>query len=111
MLRENSWSKKQYVVDSKKNLFIFHSIVKIMYQEDNGIVNDEKSREFGVLGDVLRTLQREEMEEIETCLTEIQETGITQNTIEILTEMNATLKEIAVTQKKILEEIKNNRNE
>ncbi|MHC1754781.1 MAG: hypothetical protein AB9861_05005 [Methanosarcina sp.] len=82
-----------------------------MYLEDEETVNDEKSREFGVLGDVLRELQMEEMEETETCLVEIQETIITQNTMEILTEINTTLKEIAETQKKILEEIKKNRAE
>jgi len=82
-----------------------------MYLEDEETLNDEKSREFGVLGDVLRELQREEMEETETCQVEIQETIITQNTIEILTEINATLKEIAETQKKILEEIKKNKAE
>jgi len=80
-----------------------------MYLEDEETVNDEKSREFGVLGDVLRELQREELEETETYLVEIQETIITQNTMDILTEINATLKEIAETQKKILEEIKKNK--
>ncbi len=80
-----------------------------MNLEDEETVNDEKSREFGVLGDVLRELQREEMEETGTCLVEIQETIVTQDTMEILTEINATLKEIAETQKKILEEIKKNR--
>jgi hypothetical protein len=82
-----------------------------MHLEDEETVNDEKSREFGVLGDVLRELQREEMEETETCLVEVQETIITQNTVEILTEINATLKEIAETQKRILEEIKKNKAE
>ena len=82
-----------------------------MYLEDEETVTDEMSREFGVLGDVLRELQREEMEETETCLVEIQETIITQNTMEILTEINATLKEIAETQKRILDEIKKNKAE
>ncbi len=82
-----------------------------MYIEDEETVNDEKDREFGVLGDVLRELQREEMEETETCLVEVQETTITQNTIEILTEINATLKEMVETQKRILEEIKKDRTE
>jgi hypothetical protein len=82
-----------------------------MHLEDEETVNDEKSLEFGVLGDVLRELQREEMEETETCLVEVQETIITQNTVEILTEINATLKEIAETQKRILEEIKKNKAE
>jgi len=82
-----------------------------VYIEDEETVNDEKDREFGVLGDVLRELQREEMEETETCLVEVQETTITQNTIEILTEINATLKEMVETQKRILEEIKKDRTE
>lgn len=82
-----------------------------MNLENEETVNDEKSHEFGVLGDVLLELQREEMEETEKCLIEIQETTITQNTMEILTEINATLKEIAKTQKNILEEIKKNRAE
>ncbi|WP_440944862.1 hypothetical protein ACSAZL_11905 [Methanosarcina sp. T3] len=82
-----------------------------MYLKDQKTVNDENSREFGVLGDVLRELQMEEMEETEKCLVEIQETIVTENTIEILTEIKATLKEIAETQKKILEEIKKNRHE
>ncbi|AKB19946.1 MULTISPECIES: hypothetical protein [unclassified Methanosarcina] len=82
-----------------------------MNLEDEETVNDEKSREFGMLGGVLLELQREEMEETEKCLVETQETIITQNTMEILTEINATLKEIAETQKKILEEIKKNKAE
>ena len=79
-----------------------------MYLEDEERVNDKKWNEFGVLGDVLRELQREEMEETETGPKETPEAGITQNTIEILTEINATLKEMAETQKRILEEIKKN---
>jgi len=85
-----------------------------MYREDEERVNDKKWNEFGVLGDVLLELQREEMEEPETCQAEAPETpetGITQNTVEILTEINATLKEIAETQKRILEEIEKNKAE
>lgn len=82
-----------------------------MYYEDKTAASVDKSREFGVLGDVLRELQREELEEIETCLVEIQETGMTENAMEIMAEINATLKEIAETQKRILEEIKKNRTE
>jgi len=82
-----------------------------MYLNDEELIKDQKSREFGAFGDVLRELQMEEMEETETCLVEIQETVITENTVEILTEISATLKEIAETQKKILEEIKKTRSE
>ena len=85
-----------------------------MYREDEERVNDKKWNEFGVLGDVLLELQREEMEEPETCQAktpEAPETGITQNTVDILTEINATLKEIAETQKRILEEIEKNKAE
>lgn len=80
-----------------------------MYCEDKVEDSTDKSREFGVLGNVLRELQNEEFEELETCIEEVQETGMTQNTMEILTEINATLKEIAETQKKILEEIQKSR--
>ncbi|AKB28775.1 hypothetical protein MSSAC_2431 [Methanosarcina siciliae C2J] len=77
--------------------------------KDEELIEDQKTREFGVFGDVLRELQLEEIEETDTCLVEIQETAIKENTIEILTEIRATLKEIAETQKKILEEIQKNR--
>ena len=90
-----------------------------MYNEDKDTAGTDKSREFGVLGDILRELQREELEETESFLVEIQETNIvqensiTQSTaevlIEVLTEINATLKEIAETQNGILEEIRRNR--
>lgn len=82
-----------------------------MYNEDKETADTDKSREFGALGDVLWTLQREELEETETCLVEIQKTSMTQNTMEIMAEICATLKEIAETQKRILEEIKKNRTE
>lgn len=92
-----------------------------MHLEDEERVNNKKWNEFGVLGDVLLELQREEMEETETFQAETPETGITQNTaekntvekntVEVLTEINATLKEIAETQKRILEEIEKNKAE
>ncbi|AAM05141.1 hypothetical protein [Methanosarcina acetivorans] len=82
-----------------------------MYLKDEELMKDQQSREFGVFGDVLRELQMEEMEETETCLVEIQETVVKENTMEILAEIRATLKEIAETQKEILEEIKKNRPE
>jgi tRNA(Ser,Leu) C12 N-acetylase TAN1 len=79
-----------------------------MHCEDKK-VDCAESREFGVLGNILRELQREELEEIETCIEEIQETSTAQNTAEIMAEINATLKEIAKTQKRILEEIQKGR--
>ncbi len=87
-----------------------------MHLEDEEKGNNKKWNEFGVLGDVLLELQKEEMEENEACQVETRETGITQNTVEkntveILTEINATLKEIAETQKRILEEIEKNKAE
>lgn len=103
------WNFFNPLQGSKNNLFIFCSIVTVMYCEDKGADSADKSREFGVLGDVLRELQREEFEEIETCLEDIQETGMNQSTMEIMAEINATLKEIAETQKKILEEIQKSR--
>ena len=77
-----------------------------MHCEDKTADSADKSREFGVLGNVLMELQREELEEIDTCLEETRKAGVTQNTAEILAEINASLKEIAATQKKILEEQK-----
>lgn len=69
----------------------------------------DKSREFGVLGDVLRELQREELEYTEACQVEISESSITEKMLDSMTQINKTLKEIAETQKKILEEIQKNR--
>jgi len=93
------------------NLFILRGIVRIMYDEDKANADAGKNCGFGVLTEVLRTLQKEELEQTETCPTEIPEVNTTQNMIEIITEINTTLKEIAETQKKILEEIKRNKTE
>ncbi|MDY9926701.1 hypothetical protein [Methanosarcina sp.] len=82
-----------------------------MYNEDKAAASDDKSREFGVLGDVLRELQREEMEHTETCQVEISETSIIKGMLELITEINTTLKEIAETQKKILEEVQKKKTE
>jgi hypothetical protein len=75
-----------------------------MHKQYEAVVVD-KSREFGVLGDVLRELQREESEYPEACKADVSESGITEKMLGTLTEINTTLKEIAETQKKILEEI------
>lgn len=82
-----------------------------MYHEGKAAESTDNSREFGVMAEVLRTLQREELEQTETCIMEISEASTTQSMIDIMTEINATLKEIAETQKRILEEIKKNNTE
>lgn len=82
-----------------------------MCHEDKGAACVDNSREFGVMAEVLRTLQREELEQTETCIMEISEASTTQSMIDIMTEINATLKEIAETQKRILENIKKNNTE
>jgi hypothetical protein len=77
-----------------------------MNPEDKTISNADQSREFGAMGDLLRALQKEEMEQAETSPVKTLESSMTQNTIELMKEINETLKEIAQTQKSILEEIK-----
>ncbi len=77
-----------------------------MNQEDKTMAISDKSREFGAMGQLLRELQDEEREQNDSSPQEIQEIGITKNTTELMVEINATLKEIAETQKSILEEIK-----
>ncbi|OEU41621.1 hypothetical protein BGV40_13950 [Methanosarcina sp. Ant1] len=60
------------------------------------------------MGEIIRNLQREEeeLEQTVTCLKEVAEINKTQDQIEILKEINASLKEIAETQRAILEEIR-----
>lgn len=77
-----------------------------MNQEDKTIVIADQSREFGAMGELLRELQKEELEQTESSPVETPEVRITKSTTELLAEINATLKEIAETQKSILEEIK-----
>ena len=84
----------------------FCSIVKAMNQEDKTIAISDKSRDFGAMGQLLRELQEEEREQNDSSPEETPEIGITKNTTELMVEINATLKEIAETQKSILEEIK-----
>ena len=74
--------------------------------EDKASGGADKSREFGVMGELLRALQKEEMEQTEISPEKIPEARITQSTIDLMTEINATLKEIAETQKSILEELR-----
>jgi hypothetical protein len=83
-----------------------------MDQEDKTIVNTDKSREFGAMGELLRELQKEEMEISETSSVEtpeeniIPEGNINQNMVMLMKEINESLKEIAEMQKSILEELK-----
>lgn len=77
-----------------------------MQHKDEAAAGEEKSCGFGVMADVLRTLQKEEMELTETSQVGISEISPTEKILGLIAEINATLKEIAETQKKILEEIK-----
>jgi hypothetical protein len=77
-----------------------------MNQEDKTIAGEDPSREFGAMGELLRELQKEELEQNASSPAETPEVRITKSTTELLAEINATLKEIAETQKSILEEIK-----
>jgi hypothetical protein len=76
-----------------------------MNPEDKTIATADQSREFGAMGELLRALQKEELEQTESS-PETPETRTIQNTTELMAEINATLKKIAETQKSILEEIK-----
>jgi hypothetical protein len=76
-----------------------------MNPEDKTIATADQSREFGAMGELLRELQKDELEQTESS-PETPETRTIQNTKELMAEINATLKEIAETQKSILEEIK-----
>jgi hypothetical protein len=70
----------------------------------------DQSREFGAMGELLRALQKEELEQTEIPPVENNpEAKITKNTTELIIEISSTLKEIAETQKNILKEIKKNK--
>ena len=70
-----------------------------MNNEDKASGGADKSREFGVMGELLRALQKEEMEQTEISPEKIPEARITQSTIDLMTE-------VAETQKSILEELR-----
>jgi hypothetical protein len=78
-------------------------------EEDKQKADNQENRGFGVMGEILRTLQREEdeLEQTVTCLKEVTEINKKQDQIEILKEISENLKVIAETQKAILEEIRN----
>lgn len=77
-----------------------------MNDEDKPGTGTCEDRGFGVMGEILRTLQEEELEQVESQQLEIQEIAFTKKITETLIEMDTTLKEILNTQKQILEEIK-----
>jgi len=80
-------------------------------KEDKAKAENPENCSFGVMGEILRTLQREEkeLEQTRTCLKEVTDNNTTQDQIEILKEINSSLKEIIEIQKAILEEVIKNR--
>jgi hypothetical protein len=80
-----------------------------MCEEDKLKANNQENRSFGVMGEILRSLQKEEeeLEQTVTCLKEVTEINTKQDQIEILKEISENLKLIVETQKEILEEIRN----
>ena len=66
---------------------------------------DSESCSFGVMGEILRTLQKEE-DLAKSCETQTLESEISHRTLDLISEINKTLKDIAETQKRILEELK-----
>jgi hypothetical protein len=74
--------------------------------EDKSGTGTCEDRGFGVMGEILRTLQEEELEQAESQQLEMQEIAFTKKIMETLIEMDTTLKEILDIQKQILEEIK-----
>ncbi|AKB81461.1 MULTISPECIES: hypothetical protein [Methanosarcina] len=77
-----------------------------MNQEDKTIASEDPSREFGAMGELLRELQKEELEQNASSPAETPEVKITKDIAKLMAEISTTLKEIAETQKSILEEIK-----
>ena len=77
-----------------------------MNNEDNPERETCEDPRFGVMGEILRALQKEELEQEETQQLEIQEIDLTKKIMGTLTEINTTLKELLETQKQILAEIK-----
>jgi hypothetical protein len=76
--------------------------------EDKQKADNRENCGFGVMGEILKTLQREEeeLEQTVTCFKEITEINTKQDQIEILKEISANLKQITEIQKLILEEIR-----
>lgn len=68
-------------------------------------VDDTESCSFGVMGEILRTLQNEE-DLAKSCEIQTPESEISHRTLDLISEINKTLQDIAETQKRILEELK-----
>jgi hypothetical protein len=77
-------------------------------EEDKPKADNQENCGFGVMGEILRNLQREEeeFEQTVTCLKEVTEINKKQDQIEILKEISMNLKVIAETQKSILKELR-----
>lgn len=82
-----------------------------MCKEDKAKAENRENCGFGVMGEILKTLQQEEeeLEQTVTCLREVTNINTTQDQVEILKEINENLKEILEIQKAILEEVIKNR--
>jgi len=77
-----------------------------MNEKDNPERETCEDPRFGAMGEILRALQKEELEQAEAQQLETQEIDLTKKIMKTLTEINTTLKELLETQKQILEEIK-----
>ena len=82
-----------------------------MCKDDKAETENRENCSFGVMGEILKTLQREEeeLDHTRTSLREVTTTNEMQDQMEILKEINANLKEIIEIQKAILEEVIKNR--
>jgi hypothetical protein len=80
-------------------------------KEDKPKVETSENCGFGAMTEIIRNLGREEeeLEQIRICPGEVPAINTAQDQIELLKEISTKLKEIAETQKAILEEIKKNK--
>ena len=90
---------------------IFYTEAKIVSKDDKAEADNLENCGFGAMGEILKTLQKEEeeLEQTRTSLKEVITTNTAQEQVEILKEINAKLKEIVEIQKAILEEVIKNR--
>lgn len=82
-----------------------------MCKDDKAEADKLENCSFGVMGEILKTLQREEeeLEQTRTSPREVTATNAMQDQMELLKEINANLKEIIEIQKAILKEVIKNR--
>jgi hypothetical protein len=80
-------------------------------KEDKTEAENREKCGFGVMGEILKTLQQEEeeLEQTKICPREVTAINTMQDQMEVLKEINANIKEILEIQKAILEEIINNK--